>query len=126
MGEDLTVYPEHIIRLTKDSKHLGRMNDPTSAAVVKGPCGEEMEFYLVIKDKTIEDVKFYTRGCVATMVCGSMAAQLALGKSVDEALGISPKKVIKALNGLPENHCHCSILAVSALYRAIANYLLKA
>jgi len=118
-------YPEHIVELAKNPKHFGRMNDPTGGAYIKGPCGDEMEFYLVIKNRVIEEVKFYTEGCIATVVCGSLTAQLALGKSIDEALGISPKKVIEALNGLPEDHCHCSILAVSTLYRAIADYLLK-
>jgi len=125
MEEDLVVYPEHIIAIAKNPKHFGRMNDPTSAASIKGPCGDEMEFYLVIKDRIIEDIKFYTKGCIATIVCGSMTAQLALGKSIDEVLGISPKEVIEALSDLSEDRCHCSILAVSTLYRAIADYLLK-
>jgi len=125
MEENMVNYPEHIVELAKNPKHFGRMNDPTGGAYIKGPCGDEMEFYLVIKNRVIEEVKFYTEGCIATVVCGSLTAQLALGKSIDEALGISPKKVIEALNGLPEDHCHCSILAVSTLYRAIADYLLK-
>jgi len=125
MEENLAIYPEDIVALAKNTQHFGRMNDPTSAASIKGPCGDEMEFYLVIKDKIIEDIKFYTKGCIATKVCGAMTAQLASGKSINEALGVSPKKVIEALSGLPEDHCHCSILAVSTLYRAIADYLLK-
>ena len=119
------MYSKDIITLAKNPKHFGRMNGPTCAGSIKGPCGDEMEFYLVIKDKIVDEVKFYTKGCIATIVCGSMTAQLVLGKSIDDALGISPKKVIEALNGLPEDHCHCSILAVSTLYRAIADYLLK-
>ena len=125
MEENIVNYPEHIVELAKNPKHFGRMNDPASGAYIKGPCGDEMEFYLVIKNRVIEEVKFYTEGCIATVVCGSLTAQLALGKSIDDALGISPKKVIETLNGLPEDHCHCSILAVGALYRAIADYLLK-
>jgi nitrogen fixation NifU-like protein len=75
--------------------------------------------------KIIKKIKFYTEGCISTIVCGEMVAQLAEGKSIDEALGISPKQVIEMLRGLPENHSHCSILAVSTLHRAIADYLLK-
>ena len=125
MEKDLVVYPEHIIALAKDPKHFGRMNDPTSCACIKGPCGDEMEFYLVITDRIIKQVKFYTKGCIATVVCGSMTAEFALGKSIDQALGISPKEIIDALSGLPKEHCHCSILAVSTLYRAIVDYLFK-
>lgn len=116
---------ENIIKIANDLKYFGRMNDPTSSACIKGPCGEEMEFYLTIKDGVIEDVKFYTGGCIATKVCGSMAAHFAMGKTIDDALSISPKQVVDSLEGLPKDHCHCSILAVSTLYRAIADYLLK-
>ncbi|MGB2601718.1 MAG: iron-sulfur cluster assembly scaffold protein [Candidatus Omnitrophota bacterium] len=125
MHEDESLYPQDLIAMAKEPKYFGRMNAPTSSAYVKGPCGDEMEFYLVIKDKIIDDIKFYTEGCIAIHVCGSMTAGLVLGKTVDEALGISPQKVIDLLNGLPKNHCHCSILAVTALYKAIADYLLK-
>ena len=118
-------YPEHIATLIKNPRYFGRMNDPTSAAVVRGPCGDEMEFYLIIKDRTIEEVKFYTEGCISTVACGAVTAQLALGKSIDGALNISPAQIIETLTDLPQSQSHCSILAVSTLYRAIADYLLK-
>ncbi len=107
------------------SKYYGRMNDPTSSAYVKGPCGDEMEFYLVINDNIITDITFYTDGCITTQVCGAMTAQLAKGKQIWEALDISPKKVMDLLNDVPADHKHCSILAVSTLYKAIAEYLLR-
>ena len=124
-NEEVSIYPEYIVKAAKDPKHFGRMNDPTSSAFIKGPCGDEMEFYLVIEDRIIKEAKFYTMGCIATIVCGSMVAQLALGKSIDEALGIAPREIIESLHGLSEGYSHCSILAVSTLYRAIADYLLK-
>ncbi|NQT33266.1 MAG: iron-sulfur cluster assembly scaffold protein [Candidatus Omnitrophica bacterium] len=123
-NDDERLYGERVTKLVKDTKHFGRMNAPTSSAYIKGPCGDEMEFYLVIKDKIIEEVKFYTEGCITTRICGSMTAQLALGKTVEDALGISPRKVIDLLKGLSENERHCSILAVSTLYKAIVDYLL--
>lgn len=125
MGEDTEHYPEQILKLAQKREYFGRLNDPTAAAVLKGPCGDEMEFYLVInRDQVIEDVRFYTEGCIATVVCGSTAARLVKGKTIDQALSISPADVAKRLDGLPPDHSHCSILAVSTLYRAIANYLL--
>lgn len=123
--DDENFYFDDLIELAKNPKHFGRMNDPTAAAYVKGPCGDEMEFYLVIKDDIVEEIRFYTEGCIATRVCGSVTADLALGKSVDEVLGIAPGQLIDLLNGLPKDHCHCSILAVSTLYKAVAEYLLK-
>lgn len=124
-NENEEEYPINLINLAKNPKYFGRINDSTSSAYIKGPCGDEMEFYLVINNKIIEDVKFYTTGCLSTIVCGSMTAQLAIGKSILDALAISPKNVMDALEGLAENHCHCTILAVSTLYKAIADYLLK-
>jgi nitrogen fixation NifU-like protein len=125
--EDIEFFPRAITELAKNPGHLGRMNDPTASALIQGPCGDEMEFYLVIRNRIIEEIKFYTKGCIATRMCGETTAQLAEGKSIDEALGICPKHVMELLgSGLPEDHSHCSILAVSTLYRAIADYLLKA
>ena len=123
--ENFSNYPEEVLNLIKNEKYCGRMNDPTSSSYLKGPCGDEMEFYLVIEDKKITDIKYYTDGCGATRACAAMAAHLAYGKTINEALNISAGEVIKQLEGLPADHLHCSILAVSTLYRASADYLLK-
>lgn len=109
----------------QDDACFGRMNDPTSAAVVRGPCGEEMEFYLYIRADVIEDVKYYTAGCRNTKACGSAVAARAKGRATMDALAISPRDIIDSEKSLSEEGRHCAILAVSALYRAIADYLLK-
>ncbi len=106
------------------NKFFGRMNDPTGSAYLKGLCGDEMEFYLIIEDSIITEIKYFTQGCDATKACAEMVASLACGKTINEALSISAGEIIKNLKGLPEDHLHCSILAVSTLYRAIADYLL--
>jgi len=93
--------------------------------VLKGPCGDEMEFYLVIKNNRITDIKYYTDGCEATKFCAETAALLSKGKTIDEALCISAGEVKKSIRILADRHIHCAILSVSTLYRAIAGYLLK-
>ena len=118
-------YPREVIELINDEKYFGRMNDPVCSSYLKGPCGDSMEFYLVIRDGRIAQIKYYTEGCPATRACASMVARLAEGRSIKEALSISAGEVIERLKGLPEDHLHCSILSVSTLYRAIADYLLK-
>jgi nitrogen fixation protein NifU and related proteins len=123
--EALAEYPQEVIELINDQKYFGRMNDPVSSSYLKGPCGDAMEFYLVIEKGRISEIKYYTDGCHATRACAAMAAKLADGKTVKEALLISAGEVITRLKGLPEDHLHCSILSVSTLYRAIADYLLK-
>ena len=103
---------------------FGRMNDPTASAAIKGLCGDEMEFYLRIKDGRIEEVRYCTNGCAHTRLCGSAVARRASGRSLMEALGINPREIIDAQECLPEEGKHCAILAVTTLYRAIADYLL--
>ncbi|MFA5144648.1 MAG: iron-sulfur cluster assembly scaffold protein [Candidatus Omnitrophota bacterium] len=125
-AESLSGYPKEIVSLINDKKYFGRMNDPVSSSYLKGPCGDTMEFYLVIDKGKITRIKYYTEGCNATRACATMAAKLAEGKAIKEALSISAGEVIARLKGLPEDHLHCSILSVSTLYRAIADYLLKA
>ena len=103
---------------------FGRMNDPTASAAIKGLCGDEMEFYLTIHAGQIEDVRYHTNGCGHTRMCGSSVARRAKGRTVMDALAISPREIIDAQECLPEEGKHCAILAVSTLYRAIADYLL--
>lgn len=104
---------------------FGRMNDPTSAATICGPCGDEMEFYLVINDDVVTDVRYYTRGCGNTRSCGAAVSRRAKGQSITEALSISAGELITSGDCKPEDGRHCAILAVSTLYRAIADYLLQ-
>ncbi|MDD5109440.1 MAG: iron-sulfur cluster assembly scaffold protein [Candidatus Omnitrophota bacterium] len=123
--EESLGYPKEVIKLLNDPKLFGRMNDPTASSYLKGPCGDSMEFYLVIENKKIIDVKYYTDGCGATRACAAMVAHMAYGETINKALAISSGKVVARLKGLPKDHLHCSILAVSTLYRAIADYLMK-
>ena len=104
---------------------FGRMNDPTGAGMIRGPCGDEMEFYLYIRKGTIEDVRYYTTGCRNTRSCGCAVAERTKGRSVLDALAISPKEIIDSGECEPEQGRHCAILAVSTFYRAVADYLLK-
>lgn len=107
-------------------EHFGRMNDPTASAWIKGICGDEMEFYLHIRDQVINDIKFYTEnGCEDTRCAGEKVAELAKGKNVMDALSVNAKQVMDDIEDLPESGRHCAILAVSTLYKAIADYLLK-
>ena len=109
----------------EDEPFFGRMNAPTAAAALSGPCGDEMEFYLFVRDGFIEDIKCYTEGCAYTRSCGLAVAREAQGKTIRDALGINPKAIIDRNECLPREGRHCAILAVSALHRAIADYLLQ-
>ncbi|MDB4303770.1 iron-sulfur cluster assembly scaffold protein [Desulfosarcina sp.] len=125
MSNDASIYSKELIEKAQERKHFGRMNDPTCSAYTMGICGDEMEFYLIITDGIIEDVRYFTEGCISTLLCGSIAAELVSGKSIYDALRVSPHCVLEQLKGLPPEGTHCSILAVTTLHKAIADYLLK-
>ena len=108
-----------------DDPFFGRMNDPTGAGSICGPCGDTMEFYLYIRDDVIEDVTYFTDGCANTQSCGTAVARRAKGNTVTDALRINAGDLIESGECEPQDGRHCAILAVSTLYRAIADYLLK-
>lgn len=78
--------------------------------------------YIKVKDNTIVDVKFKTFGCGAAIATSSMATELIKGKSIDEALKLTNKAVMEALDGLPPVKVHCSVLAEQAIKAALADY----
>lgn len=105
--------------------NMGRMNDPDGAALVKGICGDSMEMYLVVDHGIITESKFFTDGCNSSRFCGATAARLAKGRSLKDALRLSPADVIDAWGEIPGGNVHCAILAVSTLHRALADYLIR-
>lgn len=108
-----------------DDPFFGRMNDPSGSAYVRGACGDEMEFYLDIRDGIIREAKYHTQGCDDTRRYGRAVAMAAQGKSLLDALGINPRQIMDADASLSEGSRHCAILAVITLYRAIAEYLIQ-
>ncbi len=109
---------------TLSDDYCGQMNDPTASASIKGLCGDTMEFYLVIRNDRIEDVRYYTDGCGNTRSCGHAVARRAKGRNVADALSISAGEIIRSGECETEAGRHCAILAVTTFYRAIADYLL--
>jgi nitrogen fixation protein NifU and related proteins len=113
------------IQVPADDEFFGRMNDPVGAGTICGPCGDTMEFYLDVHKDVIADVKYYTEGCGNTRACARAVAHRAKGRKVTDALSISAGEIIRSGECEPEGGRHCAILAVSTLYRAIADYLLQ-
>ena len=104
---------------------VGALEKPTAYSRIKGICGDEMKFYLIIENDIITSIKFLTTGCYFTILCGNAVACEAEGKNILDALAINPGQIISTVSKLPEHHYHCTILAVSTLYKAIAEYLLQ-
>lgn len=104
--------------------YCGRLEAYTTSAKIQGPCGDTMEAFLEIDGNQITNIKFFTEGCIYTNICAATLAQLAHYKTIPEALDISVGDLLQSNTGVPVDHLHCNILAVSTLYRALAIYLL--
>jgi len=88
-------------------------------------CGDIMRIYLKVEDGVIEDVKFETFGCGSAIAVSSIATEMIKGKPVSEAAGLTNKAVVSALDGLPKNKLHCSVLAEEAVRAALQDYYEK-
>jgi len=105
-----------------DPKNIGKIEDADSQVSITGVCGDTVELYLTIKDRRINDIKFTTDGCGATIACSSYVTRIAKGKTIEEALRIEPEDVDDYFQGLPEENKHCAKLSVSALKAALNMY----
>ena len=85
-------------------------------------CGDIMKIYLKVEDNIITDVKFETFGCGSAIASSSMATEMIKGKSIDDALELTNRAVVEALDGLPPAKVHCSVLAEEAVKKAVKDY----
>lgn len=124
-------YTKKVIECFRNPKNYGKMENPDGVGKVGNPvCGDVMWLYIKVeKDKKgmeiLKDIKFETFGCVAAIATSSAITDLAMGKTLDEALKIDKNKIVKSLGGLPPIKLHCSVLAAEALSEAIYYYLSK-
>jgi len=118
------MYSEKVMDHFANPRNVGEIENADAVGEVgNATCGDIMKMYLKINDnEVIEDVKFKTFGCGAAIATSSMATELIKGKTVEEALQLTNKAVIEALDGLPPQKIHCSVLAEEAVKDAIANY----
>lgn len=117
------MYSEKVMDHFTNPRNVGEIENADGIGEVgNAKCGDIMRIYLKIDDNIITDVKFKTFGCGAAVATSSMATELIKGKSVDEALKLTNKAVIEALDGLPSIKIHCSVLAEEAVRAAIADY----
>jgi len=120
------MYSEKVMELFMNPINTGRMEDPDGVGEVgNARCGDIMKIYLRIRDEVIEDVTFETFGCASAIASSSMVTEMVKGLTVEQALAISNKDVVKALGGLPPQKIHCSLLAEEGIRAAIEDYRAK-
>ena len=122
----MALYSEKVMDHFRNPRNVGIIENADGVGEVgNAKCGDIMKIYLKIKNDIIEDVKFETFGCGSAIASSSMATELIKGKPVDEALQLSNKAVVEALEGLPPQKIHCSVLAEEAIKGAIEDYYAK-
>jgi nitrogen fixation NifU-like protein len=122
----MPVYSEKVMQHFMNPHNVGEIDDADGVGEIGNPvCGDMMTFYIKVKDKIIEDVKYKTFGCGAAIAVSSMVSDMVKGKTLEEALNITPSMVAKELEGLPKNKMHCSNLGAQALRKAIRNYAIN-
>ncbi len=102
---------------------MGDIKDADAVGTVGNPaCGDVMRLYLKVEGDKIVEAKFKTFGCGAAIATSSMSTEMIVGKTLDEALEVTNEAVAEALDGLPPNKMHCSVLAQEAIEAAIKDY----
>ena len=105
--------------------YAGTMDNPDGYGRVTGSCGDTMQIFLKFEKDKVKAARFLTDGCGPSMVCGSFAAELALGKTPDELMEISGETILKILGSFPEENRHCAFLAAETLQDALSDYMMK-
>ena len=120
------MYSEKVMDHFRNPRNVGEIESADGIGEVGNPvCGDMMTFYVKVEDGRLKDVKFKTFGCGAAIAVSSMVSEMAIGKTVEEALQITNAMVAKELGGLPPNKLHCSNLGADALHKAIEDYQRK-
>lgn len=117
------MYSEKVMDHFSNPRNVGEIEDANAVGTVgNAKCGDIMKIYMKIENDIIVDIKFKTFGCGAAVATSSMATELVKGKTIDEALQLTNKAVVEALDGLPAAKLHCSVLAEEAIRAAIQDY----
>lgn len=118
-----SVYSELVMDHFTNPRNVGEIADADGIGEIgNAKCGDIMKMYIKVENGIIVDVKFKTFGCGSAIATSSIATEMIMGKSIEEALKLSNKAVVEALGGLPAHKIHCSVLAEQSIRAAIADY----
>ncbi|MFO7816876.1 MAG: iron-sulfur cluster assembly scaffold protein [Desulfovibrionales bacterium] len=107
----------------RNPKFNGSMASPDGCARITGECGDTIEIFLKLENNTVTTASYLTDGCASSAICGSFAAELAIGKNPDELIEITGETVLDAIGRLPKEDHHCARLAAVALQEALSDYM---
>ena len=117
------LYSEKVLDHFSNPRNVGEIEDVDAVGEVgNAKCGDIMKMYIKVEDGIITDVKFNTFGCGSAIATSSMATELVKGKPITEAVKLTNQAVVEALDGLPTQKIHCSVLAEEAIKAAVKDY----
>ncbi len=117
------MYSEKVMEHFSNPRNVGEIPDADGVGTVGNPvCGDVMKIFIKVEDNHLKDIKFKTFGCGAAIAVSSMVSEMAMGKTLEEAMKITPQSVADELEGLPKQKFHCSNLGAQALHAAIEDY----
>jgi nitrogen fixation NifU-like protein len=123
--ETRQVYGEIAFERWLKPLYVGVMDNADGYSRVTGSCGDTMEIFLKFQNDTVKEASFQTDGCGSSMICGSFAVEMALGKNPDELIEITGEKILEVLEKFPKEDQHCAFLAAEALQEALEDYMKK-
>ena len=123
--ETKETYGEEAFQRWLNPINQGPMEEPDGYALLTGSCSDAMQIFLKFKEGIVSEATFQTDGCGASSVCGSFAAEMAVGKDPVELLSITGEAIIERLGGLPEEERHCAFHAAETLQAALNDYMIK-
>ena len=119
----MALYSKTVMDHFMHPRNVGEIPDADGVGEVgNAKCGDIMKIYLKIADNTVKDVKFETFGCGSAIASSSMATEMIKGKPIDQVMKLTNQAVVKALEGLPAQKLHCSVLAEEAVKAALKDY----
>jgi nitrogen fixation NifU-like protein len=117
------MYNDTVLDHLSNPRNIGSLEDADGVGHIGNPSdGDKITIYIKVKDNKIADIKLKVFGCGAAIASGSMLTEMAMGKTLEEAMEITNEAVAEALGGLPPHKLLCSNIAATALHNAIANY----
>ena len=117
------MYNEKVLDHFQNPRHTGEIENPDGVGSVGNPnCGDVMKLYIKVENNIIVDIKYKTFGCAAAIATSSVACEMVMGKTLEEAEKLTKEDIVNMLNGLPEEKIHCSMMAPDAIRAAIEDY----
>jgi nitrogen fixation NifU-like protein len=109
----------------RDPLYMGAMSDADGHGCITGSCGDTMEIFLQFNKNKVLNASYRTNGCGSSTICGSFAAEMAIGKTPDELLEITGEKILQTLSVFPKEDEHCAFLAAETLQEALNDFMKK-